>query len=314
VRKGCETQRPRIEVGTGRCFAPLPPPNRTCGSPASGSPVANLPTPLLPEFRRTPDQRLRGLAGFPSPALAVPTHHNNDGLNEPLDLAFAPGMVWLRVQEADAEVGANDFCVVVDEGFALVGVEFDRQAAPQHSLLEAVEESGGVGARVVAGKDNESTVVVNNEAEVGGDDFAIISTESRTAGEIDHPQIVGRGGFEGFGRTALEPSGLEAAGVEAVGAEEAPHSALDGQHTPCASATRADVALNRLRTRSIHSAPTGETSVLVQQGASLALGAISARTWPCIGPQRSLINLHRANLTSGPTLPPCPDPILPRLL
>ena len=33
-----------------------------------------------------------------------------------------------------------------------------------------------------------------------------------------------------FGRTVLEPSGLEAAGVEAVGAEEAPHSALAGQH------------------------------------------------------------------------------------
>ena len=138
-----------------------------------------------------------------------------DGLNEPLDFAFAPGVVGLGVQEADAEVGANDFCVVVDEGFALVGVEFDRQAAPQHGLLEAVEESGGVGARVVASKDDEPTVVVNNEAEVGGDDFAVVSTESRTAGEIDHPQIVGRGGFEGFGRTVVEPSGLEAAGVEA---------------------------------------------------------------------------------------------------
>jgi hypothetical protein len=75
-----------------------------------------------------------------------------------------------------------------------------------------------------------------------------------------------------------------------------------GNDTPCASATRADVALNRLRTRSIHSAPTGKTPVFVQQGASLTLSAISARTWPCIGPQRSLINLHRANLTSGPAL------------
>jgi hypothetical protein len=66
---------------------------------------------------------------------------------------------------------------VVDEGFALVGVEFDRQASSQHGLHEAVEECGGVGVCVVAGKDNESTVVVNNEAEVGGDDFAVGSTE-----------------------------------------------------------------------------------------------------------------------------------------
>ena len=153
-----------------------------------------------------------------------------DGLNEALDFAFAPGVVGLGVQEADAEVGANDFGMVVDEGFALVGVEFDGQASSQHGLHEAVEERGGVSVCVVAGKDNESTVVVNNEAEVGGDDFAVGSTESRTAGEIDHPQIIGRGGFEGFGRTVLEPSGLETAGVDAVGAEEAPHGALAGQH------------------------------------------------------------------------------------
>jgi hypothetical protein len=32
----------QIEVGTGHWFAPLPPPNRTGGSPASGSPVSGL--------------------------------------------------------------------------------------------------------------------------------------------------------------------------------------------------------------------------------------------------------------------------------
>jgi hypothetical protein len=138
------------------------------------------------------------------------------------------GRAWQ--QEADAEVGTNDLGVVVDEGFALVGVEFEGQAAPQNGLLEGVEERGGVGVCVVAGKDNESAVVVNNEAEVGGDDFAVVSAKSRPAGEIDHPQIVGRGGFEGFGRTVLESPGLEAAGVEAVGAKEAPNGALTGQH------------------------------------------------------------------------------------
>ena len=33
---------PQIEVGTGHWIAPLPPPNRTCRSPASGSPVSGL--------------------------------------------------------------------------------------------------------------------------------------------------------------------------------------------------------------------------------------------------------------------------------
>ncbi len=36
---------------------------------------------------------------------------------------------------------------------------------------------------------------------------------------------------------------------------------------------------------SIHSAPTEVTPVLVQNGASLALGAVAARTWPIIRPQ-----------------------------
>lgn len=42
---------------------------------------------------------------------------------------FEPGaFAEFGVQEPDAEVGANDAGMVVDEGFSLVGVEFERQA------------------------------------------------------------------------------------------------------------------------------------------------------------------------------------------
>ena len=67
-----------------------------------------------------------------------------DGADEALDLALAPGMVGLGVEQADAEVGADDAGVVADEGFALIGIEFVRQAAAQDSLLETVEEGDGV--------------------------------------------------------------------------------------------------------------------------------------------------------------------------
>jgi hypothetical protein len=55
---------PGIEVGTGHWFAPLPPPNRACRSPAHGSPVSGLlrygdwlfPTLGLPAGNRAQDQ------------------------------------------------------------------------------------------------------------------------------------------------------------------------------------------------------------------------------------------------------------------
>jgi hypothetical protein len=79
-------------------------------------------------------------------------------------------VVGLGVQEPDAEVGADDANVGVDEGLALVGVEFDGESPAQDGLFEAVQEAGGVAGQVVCGIGDESTVVVEDDAELGGYD------------------------------------------------------------------------------------------------------------------------------------------------
>lgn len=155
-----------------------------------------------------------------------------DGLNEAFDFAFRPGVIGLGVQEADAEVGAGDFGVVVDEGFSLVGVELEGKTPAQDRLFEAVQKRGGVGFGIICPVGNESAVVVEQQAEMGGKDFAIGSPQGRTTGEVHHPQVVGRGCLEGFCRAAFQPPGLETAGVVAVGGKEAAHGAFRGQPAP----------------------------------------------------------------------------------
>jgi hypothetical protein len=43
--------------GNRTLVCPAPPPNRTCGFPASGSPVATVPSPLSPEFHSDAGQK-----------------------------------------------------------------------------------------------------------------------------------------------------------------------------------------------------------------------------------------------------------------
>ena len=148
-----------------------------------------------------------------------------DGADETLDFAFAPGVVGLGVQKPDAEVGADDAGVVVDEGFALVGVELVRQAAAKNALFEAVQEAGRVAATVIRGVGDQAAVVVEQDAELGGDYFAFEGAQGWAAGEVNHPQVVGCGRFEGFGRAAFQSSRFEAAAVVAVGGKEAQHRA-----------------------------------------------------------------------------------------
>jgi len=62
-----------------------------------------------------------------------------DRADEPFDFALAPGVVGLGVEEQDAEIGADDAHVGVDEGLALVGVELEREPAAQDGLLEAMQ-------------------------------------------------------------------------------------------------------------------------------------------------------------------------------
>ncbi len=148
-----------------------------------------------------------------------------DGADEPLDLALAPGVIGFGVKQADAEVGANGAGVVADKGLALVGIELVGQAAAQDGLLEAVEESDGVAGEIIGGVGDEAAVVVNNDAELGGDGFALGSAQGGAAGEVDHPEVVGIRGLEGFLRAAVESSGTQGAAIVAVGFEEAVNGA-----------------------------------------------------------------------------------------
>ncbi len=71
-------------------------------------------------------------------------------------------------------------------------------------------------------------MVVDDDTELGGDGFAIGGAQGGAAGEVDHPEVVGRWGFEGFLRAAVEPAGTQGAPIVAVGFEEAVNRA-DGR-------------------------------------------------------------------------------------
>ena len=102
------------------------------------------------------------------------------------------------MEESYAEVGADDVRVFANKGGAVVGVEFVGDAAAEDGLFEGVVEALGVFARVVGGVGDEATVVVDDDGEVGGDDLALAVGEFGSWAEVGHPEIVGKGGFEGF--------------------------------------------------------------------------------------------------------------------
>lgn len=76
--------------------------------------------------------------------------------------------------------------MAVDKGLAIIGVEFSRQSAAQQSLLQAVMECLGVGSGIVGGKGDESGMVVDENAQMGGEGFAV-DRQGGTLGEIGHP-------------------------------------------------------------------------------------------------------------------------------
>ena len=152
-----------------------------------------------------------------------------DGANETFDFSFAPGVVGLGVQKPDAEVGADDLDVMVDEGPALIGVEAQGQSAPQDGLLEAVQEGGRVASQIISGKGDEPAVVIEDDAKLSGDHFALGASQRRSASEVHHPQFVGRGSLEGFLRAALQPSCVQTGTVVTIRFEEPVNRTRRGQ-------------------------------------------------------------------------------------
>jgi len=93
--------------------------------------------------------------------------------------------------------------VVIGEGTALVGVEGAGNAATTQGLLEGEVEAAGIGALVVEGGDDQAGVIIDEGAEVGGQRLGTTGDgEEGPWGEVDHPEVVDGGHFEGLGRAA----------------------------------------------------------------------------------------------------------------
>jgi hypothetical protein len=83
------------------------------------------------------------------------------GAEHSLHFAPAPRLSRLGVDEADAQVGANDLEVIVDEGASVVGVELSGKSPAAQSFLEATQKSLGVGGPSVGGEGNQPRVIIN---------------------------------------------------------------------------------------------------------------------------------------------------------
>ena len=77
-------------------------------------------------------------------------------MDDAFDFAFAPGVVGLVMEEADAEVGADDVGVFAEEGGAVVDVEFVREASAEDGFFEGVMEGFGAFPEVVGSVGEEA--------------------------------------------------------------------------------------------------------------------------------------------------------------
>jgi len=112
-------------------------------------------------------------------------------------------VVRLGAEQADAQVGADDAGVVVDERAALVGVELAGQAPAPDGFLEAAMEAVRVGPQIISGVGQYARMVVNDGAQVRGRGFLLAGQmQEGTRGKVHHPQFVDQRRFKRFGRPA----------------------------------------------------------------------------------------------------------------
>ena len=124
-------------------------------------------------------------------------------MEEAFDLALAPGVVRLGVEQADAQVGADDAGVVVDERTALVGVELAGHTPAANSFLEAAMEAARVGPQIIRGVGQHPRMVVNDGAQVRGRGLLLAGQmEEGTRGKVHHPQLIDQRRFKRFGGPA----------------------------------------------------------------------------------------------------------------
>src|ERR1700750_1153764 len=93
----------------------------------------------------------------------------------------------------------------VRKWFAIIGIEFMRDPATLDGLFECLMKSIAVGCQVIGAVSNEARMIIQNQAEVGREDFAI-DIKFWTRRKIRHPQVIDKGRFKGFRRSGLQPS------------------------------------------------------------------------------------------------------------
>ena len=84
-----------------------------------------------------------------------------ESLDQPLDLSLAPTVIRFAVQQADAQLSADQMGVSIDEGFALISVEFARQAPTQDGFLQSMMQRLRVGLGVISGEGDEPGMVID---------------------------------------------------------------------------------------------------------------------------------------------------------
>ena len=160
-----------------------------------------------------------------------------NSLDDALTFSFAPTVVRLAVEQANAQFGADHPGVSIDEGLALVGVEFARQSPTQHGFFQSVMKRFGIGLAIVGAERNQSRVIVNKNAQMSAEAFSL-HRQHWARREVDHPQVVNLRRFEGFGRTALQSAGTQRGPVVTLAAQITVEDADGGQRAALLSPTR----------------------------------------------------------------------------
>src|ERR1700719_2598842 len=93
----------------------------------------------------------------------------------------------------------------VRKWFAIIGIEFMRDPATLDCLFERLMKSIAVGCQVIGAVSNEARMIIQDQAEVGREDFAL-DVKFWPGRKIRHPQVIDEGRLEGLGWSALQPS------------------------------------------------------------------------------------------------------------
>ena len=82
------------------------------------------------------------------------------GPEHPLDFAAAPGPAHFGVDETDAQIGADDAQVMIDEGAAVVGIQLSGQAAAANGFFKAEQQGLSICGQGILGIGNQKSVPI----------------------------------------------------------------------------------------------------------------------------------------------------------